>query len=71
MAAADRVLENTLLARAMDGPPRIKHLECLMRRSRVRTSAGLGALKKCRTALFQQLAERANRLPSCNLMGRW
>jgi len=30
--------------RAMDGPPRIKHLKCLIRRSRVRACTGLGAL---------------------------
>ena len=57
--ATSRVLKNTLIARAKDGPPRIKHAKCLIRRSRVWTCAGLGALKKCRKALFQQPASHA------------
>jgi len=39
-----KVLKNTLRARAMDDPPRIRHAKRLSRRSRVRMCAGPGAL---------------------------
>jgi hypothetical protein len=49
------VLKSTLLVRAMDDPPRIKRRKRLIREAES-GHAGLGALKKCRKALFQQPA---------------
>ena len=54
IGSANRMLKNTLLVRVKDDPLRIKHGKCAIQRSRVRTRAGFGALKKGRMALFQQ-----------------
>src|SRR5579885_657419 len=63
-----RVLRNTLLARARDGPPRIKRHKRLIRRERIRTCAGLATLRKCTTALSQQSAGTCLMTPAWNLL---
>jgi len=49
------VLKNTLLARDKDVSPAVQARKCLNRRERVRTCAGLAALKKVWTTFFNIL----------------
>jgi hypothetical protein len=51
-SATSRLLKNSLLVGDRDVSPRIKHCKCLIRHSRVWTSAAPGALKKARKAFF-------------------
>ena len=55
LPAAIRLLKNSLLVRGMDAPRANPSRKRLIRRSRTRTCAGSGALKKVRMTFFNIL----------------